>query len=126
MDDLIELDSELEILEKWSSDNYLVDLPQKWDISFAYLFNSKIVGYLICSKKEHHFHIHRLAVSKAHHNMHVAYNLLEHFFYAIGTNKIIKLKVKKINKNGIDFYQYLGFELYGEEDSHYLCRKVVV
>jgi|WetSurMetagenome_2_1015567.scaffolds.fasta_scaffold1161573_1 [ribosomal protein S18]-alanine N-acetyltransferase len=46
----------------WNSENFLIDLPEKWDKSLGAFNNGLLVGYLIVSRKINHYHVHRIAV----------------------------------------------------------------
>lgn len=125
IDKFLLIDKSLEILEKWDSSNYLSELPEKWQQSLYIHSNKKIIGYMICSKKEDSIHIHRLAVCKEFQGRNVGHRFIETLEDYIGPGKKITLKVKKFNLAAIQFYKKNGFIRCGEEDNNYLYEKIV-
>lgn len=126
IDEFLLIDKNLSgILEKWDLSNFLSELPEKWQLSFYLHSNRKIIGYMICSKKEFSTHIHRLAICKEFQGKSVGSSLIEALEEYIGSNKKITLKVKKFNLAAIKFYEKNGFIRYDEEDYNYLYEKIV-
>ena len=126
IDQFLLIDKNLsETLVKWDLTNFLFEFPDKWQLSFYAHSGEKIIGYVICSKKEFSTHIHRLAVCKEFQGKNVGCSLIEALEEHIGSNKKITLKVKKFNLAAIKFYEKNGFIRYGEEDYNYLYEKIV-
>lgn len=126
VDGLLSVDRNLNgILEKWDLNNFLLELPDKWKLSFFVEVEGKVVAYMICSKKENATHIHRLAVCKEFQGLNIGHNLIRSLENLIRTDESITLKVKKLNRIAIRFYEKNGFVSYGEEDNKYLYRKIV-
>lgn len=126
IDEFLRIDKNLsETLKKWDLNNFFSDLPEKWQLSFCVNSNEKIVGYMICSKKELSTHIHRLAVSKEFQGRDIGSSLIKALEDHIGSNKKITLKVKKFNSAAIKFYEKNGFIRHGEEHCNYLYEKIV-
>ncbi|WP_370273570.1 GNAT family N-acetyltransferase [Methanosarcina sp. MSH10X1] len=120
------MDNDLDgVLEKWSLNNFSLDLPDKWELSFTAYVEGKAVGYMICSKKENNTHIHRIAICKEYQRMNIGNNLIRTLENRIGSGEKITLKVKKFNFVAIKFYKKNGFIIYGEEDCNYLYEKTV-
>lgn len=112
-------------IEKWNLDNFLYDLPEKWNLSHFAFIDDKLVGYLICSKKEESFHIHRFVVSTKYQNKGVGSLLLNTLVHSIPQSSFLTLKVKKYNLQAISFYNQNGFEKFAEEGVNYLYIKTV-
>ena len=65
IDQLVQLDAIcFDESEAWTADNFILDLPQKGQLSKLAISNNKLVGYLICSSylNQKRCHIHRMAV----------------------------------------------------------------
>ncbi len=104
--------------EKWVEENFLVELPDKWQLSFQAQAGDLIAGFLIASRKMRAIHIHRLVVGNRLQNMGVGKRLVNSL---IETSKergmeCITLKVLNTNKNAIEFYKKLGFKLKDREN----------
>jgi len=126
IDSLQEIDNSTTVkVEEWNCDNFLHDLPEKWNLSRFLFLNDKLIGYLICSKKENSFHIHRFVVSEKYQNKGAGSLLLNALIYSIPKGNLLTLKVKKYNKNAIQFYEKRNFKKFAEEDVNYLYKKIV-
>ena len=62
----------------WNAENFLVDFPEKWDKSQAAFSNGLLVGYLIVSLKNDHYHVHRIAVHPHYRNRGIGRWLMKH------------------------------------------------
>lgn len=71
----------------WDRENYLYDLPGKWDLSFYIKNNQQIIGYCINSLKDNCVWIHHLIV----HN--------EFRYKGIGKIILLELQKRIIEKN---------------------------
>ena len=125
IDELLVIDRDLNgVLEKWDLNNFSLELPDKWELSFLAHVEGKVVGYMICSKKENTTHIHRIAVCKECQRMNAGNSLIETLENYIGSGKKITLKVKKFNLAAIKFYEKNEFVRYGEDNCNYLYEKI--
>ena len=53
--------------EYWTLQNFLIDLPSKWDLSFALWQKNLPIGYAILSKKsDYQVHLHHLMITRDH------------------------------------------------------------
>jgi ribosomal-protein-alanine N-acetyltransferase len=123
---LIEIDKTI-LDDPWAFDNFLMDLPHKWEFSLAVLENERIIGFLICSVKESNIHVHRIAVSPEHHGNKTGCALMNHLLadcYKSGI-KGVTLKVQNFNIKAQKFYEKLGFKKDGIESTRYLYKKEI-
>lgn len=99
--------------EKWSRENFLFDLPEKWNLSLQVLSNQTLAGFLIASNKDNAFHIHRLAIGSDFQNQGLGRQLVERLQHIARTRKVklITLKVLNTNTDAIRFYERIGFVL---------------
>lgn len=93
--------------EYWSAGHFLTDLPGKWELSFLVLFESKLVGFLIASRKEASVHIHKFVVDGPMQRSGLGSSMLRRLKDI--TPDIITLKVKTDNKKALAFYLKEGF-----------------
>lgn len=104
--------------EEWIKDNFLAELPEKWQFSFQAYAEDLMAGFLVASRKEHAVHIHRLAVGNQHQNMGVGNRLMNALINESRGKNIesITLKVLHSNIKAIEFYKRLGFKLRNREN----------
>lgn len=64
----IELDTSKELGTSygipWGKENFLVDLPGKWEFSSVVFIDDKLAGYLIMSQWKNNIHGHRMAMAE--------------------------------------------------------------
>lgn len=99
--------------ETWGPRQWLLDLPQKWELSWLLLAGHLPLGFLIASRKESVMHIHRLATSATERNRGFGTRLLgvaARHGRAKGCLSVT-LKVAERNEGAIRFYQRLGFHI---------------
>jgi ribosomal protein S18 acetylase RimI-like enzyme len=90
----------------WSKENFIMDLPGKWRLSFAVELNGKIAGYCICSIKPDAVWLHHIIIGKEYRGKGLGKLMLEelrHRAACEGINKIA-LKVGQDNTAAIEFY----------------------
>lgn len=106
--------------EGWSEENFLFDLPEKWELSRQILAHDLIAGFLIASHKNNAIHIHRLVVSNKFQNMGIGKQLVDEILAAARGRKIklITLKVLSTNTDAIRFYERLRFVNKGHENQN--------
>ncbi len=104
--------------ERWTAENFLCDLPDKWELSFFSTNDAQEVsGFVVASSKNESIHIHRLAVG----GNFQARGIGKQFVEAV-KNKALDRKVRSItlkvatqNASAILFYHKLGFFISGGE-----------
>ena len=99
--------------EPWGTEEWLLDLPEKWDLSWFVLRAREPLGFLIASRKESSLHIHRLATAANERHRGFGTQLL-----GIAARRgrargclSITLKVDQRNEAALRFYQRLGFHI---------------
>jgi len=102
-------------LESWNKENYLFQLPGKWDYSLVFFDNSgeKILGFIIASDKSSSIHIHKFAVHPDFRSQKLGLKLLKEFEKHVKQKsacRIISLYVDAENEKAINFYSRNGFE----------------
>jgi len=104
--------------EKWSAENFYLDLPEKWTLSLSLLTEGSVVGFLIASFKNTAIHIHRLAVLKKYQKKGFGKLLIDELIKHARRLKVnrLTLKVARVNIPGIAFYTRLGFVLTKSEN----------
>lgn len=125
--ELIEIDHVIKADDQWDEEQFLLELDGKWSNSFIALINKRIVGFIICSKKNKNtLHIHRLAVRNEYTRKGVGTQLIEKVINNADINlEYITLKVRDDNKNGQQFYEKCKFYKFFHEDDKYIYRRTV-
>ncbi len=152
MDELVQLDAIClgEYGETWTKENFLLDLPQKGQLSKLAILNKKLAGYLICSSYQNQktCHGHRMAVHpdyrrlrilrksvstwggvellSRHRIVGIAQKLWEECFKECFNLGITRITVETPNSNIPinNLYAKLGFQpLKGVELKNYLSQK---
>lgn len=105
IDDLI---SEVQSFQyqDWTKENYLKDLPNKWEYSIISLSNREIGGFSINSEKNDVFYIHFFYIFQKYRNSKLGSKMIE---YCIRTAKeqkkrSVSLKCHRDNVGAINFY----------------------
>lgn len=78
-------------VEVWSKDNFLSELPKKYQLSRIVLENSNCLGYLIASLRHNVCHIHRIGVRVSYTGLGIGSAMIRSL-----DKKCQKLKIKKI------------------------------
>lgn len=111
--------------EYWDKNNFLVDLPRKWDFSI-YIKNlrQEIIGYIIASEKGNGVHIHKFMIEKNFRNQNLGQKLLKFLInLSKKSNKnFITLKVDKENLKALMFYKRENFKVISESDNLYTMK----
>ncbi len=98
--------------EYWAAENFLVELPQKWRLSFALWQGPAVIGYAILSQKAvGHIHLHHLMVLKQYRNHGLGERMVREILSRCraahaGT---VTLKTQKGNCGAIRFYKRYDF-----------------
>ena len=111
--------------EKWDRDNFLLDLPLKFKLSFCVILNNKLIGYCTVSKKIKVAHIHRIAVNPKYAGKgigHIMIEFLKQKAKKYNCKKIVAETLRSIKSN--KFYQKEGFrQLNLAEQKKYSFKK---
>ena len=111
------IESFLEILknepyEYWNEENFLIDLPGKYDISYYLELDEVLASYIISSLKPNNIaYIHKFMTSESYRNKGLGRMILNIFQLNCKQKKIkeIQLTVIKSNNDAIEFYINNGF-----------------
>lgn len=123
--EFIEIDRVINTDERWQYDNFIIDLDGKWDNSYVFFADSRIVGYIICSiKNKESIHIHRLAIERECQNKGIGSELINEIIKNVNEGtKYITLKVRKDNIIAKKFYEKNKFKNIGLIDDNNIYRK---
>jgi ribosomal protein S18 acetylase RimI-like enzyme len=108
--------------QHWTAENFLYDLPDKWELSFFSTSDGQEVsGFVIASSKNETIHIHRLAVGGNFQVRGIGKQLVEVVKSRALNRKVrsITLKVATQNASAILFYHKLGFFISKDEGVNY-------
>jgi ribosomal protein S18 acetylase RimI-like enzyme len=127
MQDLLNLDK-CAFSVCWNEENFLLELPKKWELSYLVISKNKAISFIIASMKEKMYHIHRLGVAPGYQRQGIGYGLLNILTNQAANDSIhsISLKVAKDNENAIKFYELNGLKIAGRSNSHFLMTKEVL
>jgi ribosomal protein S18 acetylase RimI-like enzyme len=113
--------------ENWNEDNFLSDLPGKWELSCTALFKNQPVGFCICSLFDtDKCFVYRVVVAKEYHRRHIGTEMFNFLFNRCLAREIshVLLEVNKDSKAALNFYAKLNFQKMKREDLiQYLYKK---
>jgi len=125
IDTLIELSKTIPF-DNWILDNYLLDLPFKWEFSFI-VYNNKgvIIGFVVSSLRNKCLHINRIVISKFYQNKGIGADLLNTLIDIAKKQSInnITLKVHVDNLKAINWYKKYKFKVIHEAEKDYLLMQ---
>ena len=105
--------------ESWDENNFLLDLPGKWELSFIALFDDRPIGFCICSLlDDDKCYIYRIAVSEEYKGRNIGKQMLFTLFKKCierGVKKVV-LEVNKENTLALGFYNKLKFRIIEKDD----------
>lgn len=103
--------------ERWLRGNFLVDLPGKWQCSWAAVQDGRTVAFVIASVKVDSIHVHRIAVASEVRGNGIGSVLLERVARCAVELDMpwVTLRVAADNLGAIRFYDRLGFESQGSD-----------
>lgn len=103
--------------EPWGPEQWLMNLPSKWKLSWLLLYKGRPIGFLIASRKESALHIHRFAVAVKERGKGIGMLLIASAAQrALEQGCLnITLKVHHANPGAIVFYTRLGFAAAGRQ-----------
>ena len=111
--------------ENWQKDNFLIDLPHKWQLSFICWINNEIIGYAFLSKKcVNEIYIHRFIIKDSYRKQGLGKQFIK-YIESKADNKTerLALKVNKENINAQRFYMRQGFKMIDIHDNDFLMAK---
>ena len=112
----------------WKEENFLLDLPDKWEFSIALFDGSSITGFSINSRKSDVFYMHFFYILKKYRKSKAGEGLLNACENKAAENKlqIVRLKCNKNNFAALNFYLKNGYAI-NKTDLHdsnlYLLEK---
>lgn len=119
--------------EIWNGNNFLYELPGKWDYSrLALTADDKICGFWIASVNSNSsvgVYTHRVAVKKEHRRYGIAKQMFLDIFNDVKQNKFkrMTLSVSVLNNHAISFYKSVGFfQLSGDELAEFVKYKGLI
>jgi len=109
--DIIIVDTVDFVYNNWGTENYYLDLPDKWKLSIALLNNGSIYGFAVNSRKSDIYYIHYLYILKKHRYSKVGESILKACENrAIENNLLtVQLKCDKENSPALKFYFKNGY-----------------
>lgn len=113
---LMEIDAQT-IGEPWGPEQWLKDLPEKWELSRIILRGREPIGFIVASLKGQAIYIHRLAIKDLYRGQGHGTALLREVAGVAGERALatLTLKVSRENEPAFGFYQRLGFLQRGED-----------
>lgn len=106
--------------EYWTEENFLVDLPKKWVLSFGVWRQSGLIGYAILSERcPQQIHLHHFMISAAErghgHGAHMVAEMVDRC--RASQARLLTLKTPMDNHGAIRFYKRYGFSETDEQGS---------
>ena len=93
----------------WGEEQFLSDLPGKWNLSFT-IWGDGIVAYAILSRKwSDRIHIHQFMVKAAFRSSGIGSLMIDRILEEYGGVEDISLKVHNDNEGAIEFYKRKNF-----------------
>ena len=108
---LMDIEKQIE-WSPWNEENFLKEIPAKWNLSFVYECADKVLGFAILSQKSPGcIHLHRLVVSPESQGTGIGKKMLKEMFLRCQTQRIkfLSLYVPRNNEIAIKFYEAEGF-----------------
>jgi ribosomal protein S18 acetylase RimI-like enzyme len=99
--------------QPWNENNFLLDLPYKWELSFAAEDRGEILGYVIGSKiAENTARVNKIVVGREYRKNHIGTSLIRRFETACLERGLYDVDLKAIvgNDAANNFYLRLGYE----------------
>lgn len=112
--------------EGWTLENYLYELPGKWQYSLAAVNeHDEVIGFIIASDKAAAIHIHKYAVHPQYRSKGIGLWMLQKLEKGVKATgyKIISLYVDASNAGAIRFYEKQGFELQEKVETMLFFKK---
>jgi ribosomal protein S18 acetylase RimI-like enzyme len=114
LDDFIAVSCDV---SNWGEEQFLSDLPGKWDLSLS-VWDDKPIAYTILSKKwSDRIHIHQFMVKAEYRSSGIGSLMLDGILKKY-LGEDVSLKVNKDNEKAIKFYERHGFVLVGDSGDY--------
>jgi ribosomal protein S18 acetylase RimI-like enzyme len=100
----------------WNESNFLLELPRKWDLSFAIKHGKRVVGYIIGSKEsDKRAKVNKIVVDKSYRRKGLGRKLIHNFEKSCLATGLCEVELKALTENLManKFYVELGYELSG-------------
>lgn len=119
VDEFLKIENQYHLPPIWDKKNYLFPIESKYRYSVYVKNDSTLIGFIISSKKDFCFHIHRFIINQESNNKGVGNKLFEFFLKNIEESSYkITLKVHTENKNALRFYLNNGFKEVEKNQTH--------
>lgn len=112
----------------WSKENFLLDLPKKWLLSFYAEYDGMVIGYCISSEKQNCVWLHHIIIASDMRDKGLGKILLaelESRTKSFTNKNNIRLKVLSKNISSINFYLRNGFVILDSEGDYIIMEKLV-
>lgn len=106
-----------EDVSEWGFDEFVYDLPNKWDLSLCIWDDAPIAYAMLSRKWTDRIHIHQFMVKKEYRRSGVGGVLMSDLIKRYSKDPI-SLKVESNNNGAIRFYNRYGFIFKGVEDGN--------
>lgn len=103
----------------WTDENFLKDLPEKWELSFALWRDGDPVAYCIMTRRQGLVHINQFMVTARERGRGLGGRMLAEAL----RRGAASLKVDPSNTGAIQFYERHGFQRHGEENGYVVMRR---
>jgi ribosomal protein S18 acetylase RimI-like enzyme len=118
----------------WKEENFMYELPAKWEFSFSVTIDEKLAAFCIASNKiKDAYYIHLLFISKNLRGKSIGKEMINYAKGLAIKNKISKMELRcpESNKDALSFYLKNGFvvtneimdETSGNEMDYYLLNQ---
>jgi len=100
----------------WDESSFLLDLPLKWNLSFAVEYKPCIVGYIIGSRaNDMQAKVNKIVVDSEYRRQGFGKQLMERFEEECSNNGIYEVELKALveNRSANGFYAELGYQAAG-------------
>src|SRR4051794_26887700 len=103
----------------WSLAMFVLELSKPSGICLAASDGDQLVGYLVCSRYDHVWHLMNVAVAPERRRAGVASRLIARLFEEAGRELPFTLEVRVSNRPAIAMYERLGFRSAGIRPRYY-------
>jgi len=103
----------------WSLAMFVLELSKPSGICLAASDADQLVGYLVCSRYDHVWHLMNVAVAPERRRAGVASRLIARLFEEAGRELSFTLEVRVSNRPAIAMYERLGFRSAGVRPRYY-------
>jgi ribosomal-protein-alanine N-acetyltransferase len=103
----------------WSLAMFVLELSKPSGICLAVEEDGRLVGYLVCARYHHVWHLMNVAVDPERRRGGIARAMIERLFEDAGPQSRFTLEVRVSNAVAIEMYRGFGFELAGRRKRYY-------